>query len=46
MHGPFNKFSGEMTLGSQAIGWAQENPSIRVQYKGPEHGIADSEVTQ
>lgn len=43
---PYEKYAGTMTLGSQAIGWAQDNPSIKVTYKGPEHGIADSAVTQ
>mmetsp|Transcript_26702 Transcript_26702/g.67285 ORF Transcript_26702/g.67285 Transcript_26702/m.67285 type:complete len:294 (-) Transcript_26702:296-1177(-) len=48
LHAPCERFSGTMMLGSQAIGWAQDDPRCAgvVHYKGPTHGITDSAVTQ
>ena len=35
-------------MSQQSIGWAQDDPKVKAsyKYKGPEHGIADSFVTQ
>ncbi|CAD7963460.1 unnamed protein product [Amoebophrya sp. A120] len=48
IHNPCERFSGKMMLGSQAVGWAQDDDRCAraVHYKGPTHGITDSFVTQ
>jgi len=51
-YGPCDIFDGQMRQASQAIGWAQDDPRCKqaaprtLTYKGPDHGITDSKVTQ